>query len=121
MTCAGFNTPPPNPKPTIPGPILRTFAETASHVTGFDSGTLITNASPPGVNASSGSSQGGLPGSSSGANASTIGDQLMRLQPLPVTAKPNYLVPLKVCRHIFSALQLQYHCYVTDQPVIDTM
>ncbi|KAF6265851.1 hypothetical protein COO60DRAFT_1623718 [Scenedesmus sp. NREL 46B-D3] len=66
----GFNTPLPEPEPTLPSPILQAFAATAANVTGFNNGSVRTNSSAGGP-----------------------GGQLMRLQPLQVTAKPVYVVP----------------------------
>jgi hypothetical protein len=79
----GFNTPAPQPQPTIPAPILQAFAATPA--SGYDSttGTLITN--------------------TSAAISNQNSSNLMGLQPLKVNARPSYLVPLKVVMGISSS------------------
>ncbi|WIA31484.1 hypothetical protein OEZ86_002377 [Tetradesmus obliquus] len=89
----GFNTPPPDPKPTLPSPILQAFAATAANATGFNNGSLRTNSSAPAANVAAGN--GSNSSSSSNSSASSGGRQLLRLQPLNVTAQPTYVVPLK--------------------------
>eukprot|EP00775_Hariotina_reticulata_P012591 gene12591-12723_t len=79
----GFNTPAPQPQPTIPAPILQAFAATPA--SGYDrsTGTLISNTST--------------------ATSRQNSSNLMRLQPLQVSAQPSYLVPLKVVMGISSS------------------
>jgi hypothetical protein len=79
----GFNSPPPDPKPSIPAPILQAFASTAARVTGLDNGTLTTNET---VNSTTPRAR-----------------QLMQLEPLPTTSKPDFLVPLKMVMGISSS------------------
>jgi hypothetical protein len=95
LQCAGFNSPPSEPKPTLPSAILQAFAATAANVTGFNNGSLHTNSSAPVANRTAGNNS-----STSSAGNSTVGygtsGGLMQLQPLNVMATPTYVVPLKV-------------------------
>lgn len=77
----GLNTPAPQPPPQLPAPVLAGFA--ATNVSGFDNGTLLSS----GTGAAA---AGQL--SPQGGNASAA----FQSEPLPVTSKPAYLVPLKV-------------------------
>eukprot|EP00878_Enallax_costatus_P004763 GHUV01005014.1.p1 GENE.GHUV01005014.1~~GHUV01005014.1.p1 ORF type:complete len:688 (+),score=137.57 GHUV01005014.1:137-2200(+) len=79
----GFNSPPPNPKPIIPAPILLGFADTGASVIGTDNGTLTTNQT---VN-----------------STTAAGSRLMQLEPLSVAGKPDFLVPLKQVMGISSS------------------
>eukprot|EP00879_Flechtneria_rotunda_P023516 GHRR01024878.1.p1 GENE.GHRR01024878.1~~GHRR01024878.1.p1 ORF type:complete len:572 (+),score=153.32 GHRR01024878.1:161-1876(+) len=80
----GFNSQPPNPKPTIPAPILQAFA--ATNTSGFDNGTILTQET-----------------AANGTTGGTATSQLNALLPLPVTAQVEYLVPLKVVMGISSS------------------
>ncbi|WIA11774.1 hypothetical protein OEZ85_011868 [Tetradesmus obliquus] len=93
----GFNTPPPDPMPNLPSPILQAFAATAANATGFNNGSLRTNSSAPAVNTAAGNSSYTISNKSTASNSSANGtqEQLMQLQPLNVTAQPTYVVPLK--------------------------
>lgn len=66
----GLNTTPPDPTPTIPEPIMQSFAETADKVSGADNGTFQTSLN---INSCD----------------STSAERLMSLLPLTVNATPE--------------------------------
>lgn len=97
MCClqGGFNSPAPNPPPTLPASLTAAFAATNVNVTGFDNGTLLTVTNAPATPPDE------APPASGAGNSTSW--PLIQTELLSLPVKPDFLVPLKVVAGISSS------------------